>query len=122
MIKKIKITKKVRLISKLYLQEMFYKLIIVIILRLEIGITDLRSNSEKLQNDCNNEVSESYWWSKFITNEDIENYKQGPKLVLLFAILRACETIGDKVLVLIYNFYARSVFLCFFIVFISNNC
>lgn len=39
------------------------------------------------------------WWRPFITDEDIDDYKQGPKLVLLFAVLRECELIGDKVLV-----------------------
>ena len=37
------------------------------------------------------------WWSEFVTDDDLEDYKKGPKLMLLFAILRQCELIGDKV-------------------------
>ena len=37
------------------------------------------------------------WWNEFVTDSDLEDYKQGPKLMLLFAILRQCELIGDKV-------------------------
>lgn len=37
------------------------------------------------------------WWHQFVDSSDLEDYKQGPKLILLFAILRQCELIGDKV-------------------------
>ena len=37
------------------------------------------------------------WWNEFVTDEDLEDYRKGPKLMLLFAILKQCELIGDKV-------------------------
>lgn len=46
-----------------------------------------------------NENCDKQWWHKFVKSSDLTDYKQGPKLILLFAILRQCELIGDKVLV-----------------------
>lgn len=37
------------------------------------------------------------WWHEFISDEDLEDYKNGPKLILLFAILKQSEKLGDKV-------------------------
>lgn len=41
----------------------------------------------------------SSWWSKFVTVDDMNKVEHSGKLVLLMDILRQCELIGDKVLV-----------------------
>ncbi|XP_046748498.1 transcriptional regulator ATRX-like [Diprion similis] len=49
------------------------------------------------------------WWSQFIEPEHFEDMKISSKLVLLFAILKECEQIGDKVLVFSQSLYALSL-------------
>lgn len=36
------------------------------------------------------------WWIKLVTEDELEDMRHSHKLVLLFDILRQCETIGDK--------------------------
>jgi transcriptional regulator ATRX len=57
--------------------------------------TELGVDIEEI-NDSPLEVV-NQWWSEYVTDEDLEDYRKGPKLMLLFAILRQCELIGDKV-------------------------
>ncbi|KAK2718092.1 transcriptional regulator ATRX homolog isoform X3 [Artemia franciscana] len=42
---------------------------------------------------------DKHWWDEFVPEEDMSKMELSGKLVLLFAILRACELIGDKILV-----------------------
>ncbi len=50
----------------------------------------------KEENEVEDLIADA-WWRSFVSEADFDDYKQGPKLVLLFAILKECETIGDKV-------------------------
>ncbi|XP_046489570.1 transcriptional regulator ATRX isoform X2 [Neodiprion pinetum] len=49
------------------------------------------------------------WWSQFVEPEHFEDLRISSKLVLLFAILKECEQIGDKVLVFSQSLYALSL-------------
>ena len=44
------------------------------------------------------------WWRQFVSNEDFEDHKIGPKVTLLFAVLKECEILGDKMYVEIIYF------------------
>ena len=42
------------------------------------------------------------WWESYLDNEEImDDINESGKLVILFEILKECELIGDKLLVLI---------------------
>lgn len=43
------------------------------------------------------------WWNQFIEPEHFEDLRVSSKLVLLFAILKEAEQIGDKVYVELYT-------------------
>ena len=36
------------------------------------------------------------WWMSLVTEDELDDLRHSHKLVLLFDILRQCETIGDK--------------------------
>lgn len=36
------------------------------------------------------------WWIKLVDEAELEDMRNSSKLILLFDILRQCETIGDK--------------------------
>ncbi|XP_030037520.2 transcriptional regulator ATRX homolog isoform X1 [Manduca sexta] len=46
------------------------------------------------------------WWIKLVTDDELEDMRNSHKLVLLFDILRQCETIGDKLLVFSQSLYS----------------
>ncbi|CAK1582621.1 unnamed protein product [Parnassius mnemosyne] len=46
------------------------------------------------------------WWMKLVTDDELEDMRNSHKLVLLFDILRQCETIGDKLLVFSQSLYS----------------
>lgn len=48
-------------------------------------------------NKMNISAPKECWWREFIIEEDFEDQRNGPKLILLFAILKQCEEINDKV-------------------------
>ncbi|KAL4715643.1 hypothetical protein ACJJTC_006222 [Scirpophaga incertulas] len=46
------------------------------------------------------------WWIKLVTDDEVEDMRYSHKLILLFDILRQCETIGDKLLVFSQSLYS----------------
>ncbi|XP_022826856.1 transcriptional regulator ATRX homolog isoform X2 [Spodoptera litura] len=46
------------------------------------------------------------WWIKLVEEEELDDMRNSHKLVLLFDILRQCETIGDKLLVFSQSLYS----------------
>lgn len=36
------------------------------------------------------------WWTRFVSIDDVEDTRQGNKLVLLLKILNECEEAGEK--------------------------
>ena len=51
-------------------------------------------------NDSDDEVKviqEEQWWHKFVEEDQEKKMELSGKLILLFEILRMCETISDKV-------------------------
>ncbi|KAM3960252.1 transcriptional regulator ATRX homolog [Aphomia sociella] len=71
-----------------------------------------RANPVELQDDDVPEVIEvknenpTEWWIKLVTDDEIEDMRNSHKLVLLFDILRQCDTIGDKLLVFSQSLYS----------------
>lgn len=55
-----------------------------------------------LDDDKNDDILEvknenpTEWWIKMVEEDVLEDMRNSHKLVLLFDILRQCETIGDK--------------------------
>lgn len=66
---------------------------------LELGLPD-----EVLDVDDIDSTEQVVWWKSMISEEEMQDYKMGPKIVLLFAILRQCESIGDKVYVVAFPY------------------
>ncbi|XP_012269869.2 transcriptional regulator ATRX-like [Athalia rosae] len=54
-------------------------------------------------------VQSSEWWRQFVEPEHLEDMRTSSKLLLLFAILKESEQIGDKVLVFSQSLYALSL-------------
>ncbi|CAH0727160.1 unnamed protein product, partial [Brenthis ino] len=46
------------------------------------------------------------WWMPLVPEEELDDLRHSHKLVLLFDILRQCETIGDKLLVFSQSLYS----------------
>ncbi|CAB3247090.1 unnamed protein product [Arctia plantaginis] len=46
------------------------------------------------------------WWIKLVDEAELEDMRNSHKLILLFDILRQCETIGDKLLVFSQSLYS----------------
>lgn len=42
-------------------------------------------------------VEEAAWWSQFVNEDQFNDLRISTKLMLLFAILKESESIGDKV-------------------------
>lgn len=60
------------------------------------SFTDLGLQDEDLYTEDIESAEQIVWWKSMISEEEMEDYRMGPKIVLLFAILRQCESIGDK--------------------------
>ncbi|KAL0829318.1 hypothetical protein ABMA28_004116 [Loxostege sticticalis] len=72
-----------------------------------------RANPVEMEDEEQNEVVElkrdenpTEWWIKLVTEDELEDMRHSHKLVLLFDILRQCETIGDKLLVFSQSLYS----------------
>lgn len=58
------------------------------------------------------------WWLQFVQHEHFEDMRESAKLLLLFAILKESEQIGDKVYVyfvfnfLLHNFHIAIIYYC----------
>ncbi|XP_031833039.1 uncharacterized protein LOC116427168 [Nomia melanderi] len=55
------------------------------------------------------EKKDEEWWTQFIEPDDFEDMSISSKLVLLFAILKECEQLGDKVLVFSQSLYSLTL-------------
>lgn len=65
----------------------------------EMGINDEELMSLDNAGPAKEDNMEDVWWKNMVTEEEMNDYRMGPKLVLLFAIIQQCENIGDKILV-----------------------
>ncbi|XP_059062781.1 transcriptional regulator ATRX homolog [Achroia grisella] len=71
-----------------------------------------RANPVEIEDDDIPEVMEvknenpTEWWIKLVSDDELEDMRNSHKLVLLFDILRQCETIGDKLLVFSQSLYS----------------
>lgn len=71
-----------------------------------------RANPGELEEEKLTELEEvkndnpTEWWIPLVTDDEIEDLRNSHKLVLLFDILRQCETIGDKLLVFSQSLYS----------------
>nr|XP_050855049.1 transcriptional regulator ATRX-like isoform X1 [Vespula vulgaris] len=73
-----------------------------------------KTRSNACENDSESESLEivtekEEWWSQFVEPEHFDDMRISTKLVLLFAILKECEKIGDKVLVFSQSLYSLTL-------------
>ncbi|XP_058788973.1 transcriptional regulator ATRX homolog isoform X2 [Phymastichus coffea] len=65
--------------------------------------------AEKVAEPVEEIVEEAAWWSEFINEEQFNDLRISTKLMLLFAILKESESIGDKVLVFSQSLYSLTL-------------
>ncbi|XP_018359340.1 PREDICTED: transcriptional regulator ATRX homolog isoform X1 [Trachymyrmex cornetzi] len=63
---------------------------------------------EQIKETSESEVA-TEWWLQFVQSEHFEDMRESAKLLLLFAILKESEQIGDKVLVFSQSLYSLTL-------------
>ena len=57
---------------------------------------DFRKNGTIFKSLPEMETKKEIWWKDLISNQDFEDYSKGPKVLLLFSILKECKRAGEK--------------------------
>ncbi|XP_018051427.1 PREDICTED: transcriptional regulator ATRX-like isoform X3 [Atta colombica] len=65
-------------------------------------------STEQIKETSESEVT-TEWWLQFVQHEHFEDMRESTKLLLLFAILKESEQIGDKVLVFSQSLYSLTL-------------
>lgn len=73
-----------------------------------------RGNADQYESEPENRIESKIenpteWWTSMVTDKDLDSLRNSGKLMLLFSILKECESVGDKLLVFSQSLYSLDI-------------